>query len=120
MMIGRNISELLRDAAGPTHLDQIDLVETAEPEMRPRVTGRVDAHRSLDLPDLFQLSCDHRDASADAVAIARSSRHLENDPMIRLLLIVAHKLRGAIHVGDNKIHVSVIIKIRKGHSPARL
>src|SRR5438876_12310978 len=25
MMIGRNISELLRDAAGPTHLDQIDL-----------------------------------------------------------------------------------------------
>src|SRR2546422_3868574 len=104
MMIGRNISELLRDAAGPTHLDQIDLVETAKPEMRPRVTGRVDAHRSLDLPDLFQLFSDHGDAGADAVAIALSSRHLEHDPMTRLLLIIAHKLGRAIHVGDNKIH----------------
>src|SRR2546426_2079508 len=107
------------NAAGPTHLDEVDCGPLLEAEVQPQIILREVTAAAADLVYLGQAARGDLHARPDAVPITFHADRFHEHRVILIPTIVAQQLWRPIQIVDDNVNVTIVIDITKGGSAAR-
>src|SRR3569832_761938 len=114
-----DVRDFINCAAGPTHLNRINLRAFLETKVQPQITLRYVTVATPHLIRLRQITRDYSHACTDATAITLHTDCFDHDGIVCVPTVVAQQLRWSIEIRNQQINVTVVIDVSKRHAATR-
>ena len=86
--------------------------------MESQITLRHDAPAAMNFVNLGMVAGYHSDSGPDCGTIAEGPNQLEFDPIVLIPAVIAQERRWIIHIQNQDIDVSIVVKIPVGTAAA--
>src|SRR5258708_36436787 len=116
-LVGADVLQRLKNAAGPMDFDGLRGGFGAEAEVHALVAGRKIAARGGYGGELGAVCGDEFDFGADGVAVALVADELQCEPVILRWRFVVKNVDGAVVRGDDGVEAALILHVPDAHTP---
>src|SRR5215213_770410 len=113
-----HVRNLINRAAGPTHLNGINLRAFLESEVQTQIALRYVTVAAAHLIRLRQITGDDRHARPNAATITLYTDSLDHDRIVCVPGVVAQQLRRPVEIRNQEINVTIVINITEGDAAA--